>query len=788
MKTTRLQMNDDRKQCLPLLPLRGAVVLPNTVQTLDVGRESSIAAVERAMLDDSKLLFAVAQRDVSVEKPQLADLFTVGTVISVRQMLRLPDGGLRIMAEGRFRGALLEIREEPDLRRAEIIPLDEKPAADKLDAKAYMRAARKLALEIYKKRSGIPSELRMALEGEQDPGTLCDVIASNALSSAEARQEALECVDQLTRLQTLVRLLADELQLDELEAKINGRVREYMDKANHDYYLREQIHAIQEELGEDDDEDIRAYREKLAKSPISGEARDRVEKELKRLSRTSVNAPESSISENYIETMLDLPWGEAVPPAVDIARARKVLEADHYGMRDVKDRLLEYLAVLASKEDLKSPIICLVGPPGVGKTSIARSVARALNREFCQVSLGGLRDEAEIRGHRRTYIGAMPGRIISSIAQCKSACPVFLLDEVDKMTSDFRGDPSSALLEVLDPEQNCRFRDHYIEAPYDLSKVLFITTANGTDAIDRALLDRMEIIEVPSYSLEEKAKIARSYLIPKQMKAHGLAKEQLRIGAPALKAVIDQYTRESGVRTLERTLARLCRKAALELLENPGQRAVNIRLDDLKRYLGAARFLRQDIENAPQVGVVNGLAWTSVGGEVMPIETLTLPGKGNIEITGQLGDVMRESAKLAISIVRTHMGRYGVEEDFFAKHDIHIHVPEGAVPKDGPSAGVALTCSLLSAVTCEPARRDVAMTGEVTLLGRVFPIGGVKEKLLAAYRMGITMILLPQENAKDLEEIDADIRSKLSITLIRNVDEAIALVLSPEKAAKRIAV
>ena len=774
---------------LPLLPLRGMLVFPSTVTTLDVAREKSIVAVEGVMQTGEKHLFVVAQRDASVERPGMEDLYSVGTVVTVRQLLRLPDNSIRALVEGEYRALLVGVVEDETMQQAQFIPLTVKPIASEIEGKAYMRALRKLALSIASKRGNVPAELRQALEGERDPNTLCDILAANVLTSLESKQAVLECADTGVRLMTLSRLLAEESQLDRLEEKINGRVREYMEKANHDYYLREQIHAIQDELGEDDDEDIRAYREKLRQSPIFGEARDRVEKELKRLARTSVNAPESSISENYIETMLELPWGEAKPPKVDIARARKVLEADHYGMRDVKDRLLEYLAVLASNEKLKSPIICLVGPPGVGKTSIARSVAKALNREFAQMSLGGMHDEAEIRGHRRTYVGAMPGRIISSIRQCKSACPVFLLDEIDKMSGDFRGDPASALLEVLDPEQNSRFRDHYIEAPYDLSKVLFITTANGTDTIDRALLDRMEIIEVPSYTLEDKVKIARGHLLPKQFQAHGMSKEKLKVGAPALRAIIDQYTRESGVRTLERMLAKLCRKAALELLEHPEEECVRVRTDDLKKYLGAPRFLRQSAEQEPCVGVVNGLAWTSVGGEVMPIEALTLPGKGGIEITGQLGDVMRESARIAVSVVRARMAQYGVPDDFFANHDLHIHVPEGAVPKDGPSAGAAMACAVLSAAAGIPARCDLAMTGEITLTGKVLPIGGVKEKLLAAYRQGIVKILLPRENSKDLEEIDEDIRGKMSIAFLDRVDDAIAAVL-PEarQPAMRIAI
>ena len=510
---------------------------------------------------------------------------------------------------------------------------------------------------------------------------------------------------------------------------------------------------------------------------MNDEARERVSKELKRLARTAVQAPESAVSQNYIEYMLELPWEVKDPENIDIRHARRVLEADHYGMKEVKERLIEFLAVRAATKGAKSPILCLVGPPGVGKTSIARSVAWALGRKFTQVSLGGVHDEAEIRGHRKTYVGAMPGKIISQISQCGTMNPVFLFDEIDKMASDMRGDPASAMLEVLDPEQNREFRDHYLEAPFDLSDVLFITTANTTETIDRALLDRMELIEVPSYTLEEKVQIARRHLLPKELEAHGLKKAQLKLSEKAFSAIIDGYTRESGVRTLERLIGKICRKVTLEFVENPERGPAAIKPADLKQYLGAPAYLRMRTEPKPAVGVVNGLAWTSVGGEVMPVEAVVFPGKGQLELTGSLGDVMKESAHLARSIVRARLKRFGAEEDFFEKHDVHIHVPEGATPKDGPSAGVALSCALMSAVTGIPADNAVAMTGEVTLRGRVLPIGGVKEKLLAAYRIGITELMLPAENERDLEKLDESVRGELNIRLISDVDEALERVL-----------
>ena len=769
---------------LPVVPLRGVLAFPSTMLSFDVGRNRSVSAVELAAEGD-KLLFVVAQRDAAVEKPQLKDLYSVGTVVKIRQVMRLPDGAVRVMAEGQNRGLLLQIDERGDHQDAYYIPMDENKAEPSLEMLASMRIAKRLSRELLRARGELPApELMQAIEGERESNVLCELIAANLLPAIEDKQAVLECIDPLQRLETVLRLLSKELQLTALEDKIQQRVHESMDKANRDYYLREQIHAIQEELEEEEDEEILELRKKLAESPISGEARDRVERELKRLARISIHAPESSVSENYIEYMLELPWGKAASSEIRIDKARKVLEEDHYGMKDVKERLIEYLAVRSVKGDLRSPILCLVGPPGVGKTSIARSVARALGRKFAQMSLGGVHDEAEIRGHRKTYIGAMPGRIISAIRQCESMNPVFLLDEIDKMASDFRGDPASAMLEVLDPEQNHAFRDHYLEAPFDLSDVLFITTANTTDTIDRALLDRMEIIEVPSYTLEEKLQIAKRHLLPKQLKEHGLKKSQLRLGDKALRAVIDLYTRESGVRTLERTIAKLCRKAMVQMLEDSEIKSVSVKPDKLTDFLGAVKFPRKEEAHIPQVGVVNGLAWTRVGGEVMPVEALALEGTGAMELTGSLGDVMKESAHLARSIVRERLRRYGVEADFFRKHDVHIHVPEGAVPKDGPSAGVALSCALLSAVTSLPLRGDVAMTGEVTLHGKVLPIGGVKEKLLAAYRLGLTHILLPRENSKDLEEIDAEIRDLMDITLLDTVDEAFAVMLIAEKKAE----
>ncbi len=775
-------MNPNFKQeleKLPLLPLRGLTIFPGCVITLDAGREKSIAAIQEAINNDHRLL-AVAQRDSMVEHPGLEDLYSVGTVVSVRQIMPMPDQTIRLMLHGDERAILVELESCGNYSRANyaLAQQQEENACSEAESKAYMRSIVTLARQLAKERGNAMPEFLQSLEGESTPGSLCDTVANGLITAPDAKQQILECFDVKLRLELTVQLLGQELSILRLEERIQQRVREAMDRANHEYYLREQIHAIQDELGDDEDEEIAEYRRRLKDSKMSDEAREKVERELRRLARTAAQSPESSVSQNYVEYMLELPWGVKQESEIDLARARRVLEADHYGLKEVKDRLLEYLAVRKSTEKLKSPIICLVGPPGVGKTSIAKSIANALNRKFVQFSLGGVHDEAEIRGHRKTYVGAMPGRIISSIQRCGSMNPVFLLDEIDKISRDMRGDPAAALLEALDPEQNANFRDHYLEAPFDLSDVLFITTANATEPIDRALLDRMEVIEVSSYTQEEKCKIARRYLLPKQTDAHGLKKNQLRISEKTMLDLVDGYTREAGVRMLERNIARLCRKAALNLMENPERKVVTLRSQDLKTYLGPQRYLRQPVAGKAEIGVVNGLAWTSVGGEVMPVEAVSMDGKGILEITGKLGEVMQESAKIAKTIVRVRAADYDIAPEYFEKHDLHIHVPEGAVPKDGPSAGVALCCAVMSAITGKSARSDLAMTGEVTLHGRVLPIGGVREKLLAAYRMGITHILLPRENEKDLEEIDSGILEKLDVTLIDHVNEALQIAFS----------
>lgn len=772
--------NQSTIEKLPLLPLRGVVLFPNTVVTIDAARDRSIAALVAAAEREDQGVFVVAQRDSLVERPGLEDLYTMGTICVVKQLLHLPDHTVRVLLEGRARALLVNLYEDVDYQVAELSVARSAPKAFKNEEIGMMGIIVNLADRALRAKGMNMPEFLSAIQGERDASALCDVVASNLITRLEDKQAVLECRSVSERLEMVLEKLVQEIQIAQLEERIQARVQEAMDKANHEYYLREQIHAIQEELGEDEDEEIAELRKRINASKLPPAAREHVEKELKRLARSSVHAPESGVSQNYIEYMLELPWDVYDPSDIDISKARRILEADHYGMEDVKKRLIEYLAVRSVASDkLKSPIICLVGPPGVGKTSIAQSIARALNRKFTRLSLGGVHDEAEIRGHRKTYVGAMPGRIISAIRASKTMNPVFLLDEIDKLARDMRGDPASAMLEALDPAQNNAFKDHYLEVPFDLSDVLFITTANSLDTIDRALLDRMEVIEVPSYTSEEKLQIAKRHLLPKQREAHNLSKTQLRVTDKAIAALIDGYTRESGVRNLERQIAQLCRRATLHLVEHPEDKGVSIKPADLKGYLGAPRYLRQPVAES-EVGVVNGLAWTQVGGEVMPVEAITFPGKDGMKLTGMLGDVMKESAELARSVVRSRLSDYGVAPDYFDTHDIHIHVPEGAVPKDGPSAGVALSCALLSAVTGLKARGDLAMTGEITLHGRVLPIGGVKEKLLAAYRQGITNILLPRENEKDLEKIDADILAKFNIRLMDRVDEALSAVLVKE--------
>ncbi len=766
----------DGNEKLPLLPLRGLLAYPNMVLKIDVGRGKSLTAIERALGADQRVL-VVAQRDATVEDPHVEDVYGVGTVVKIKQVIRLPDDTVRLLVEGESRALLLGVVEQDDVQLGELKRIEPRLAGRTLRLEAAMRTLKTLFFEYAAERGGISGELTSTVEGEEDPGTLSDLIAANALKGIRDKQQMLETRSVRARLDALMGILAREIELIRMEKRIHTRVHEKLDQHQKEYYLNEQLRAIHEELGDDDESEKDKFEKRLKQSKMNAEARAQVERELKRYQHMPSGAPEASVSRNYIECMLELPWGTMTHDRYDLASARRILDKEHFGLEKVKERILEFLAVGAVKDDLKGPILCLVGPPGVGKTSIARSVAHALRRKFVRLSLGGLRDEAEIRGHRRTYIGAIPGRIVSGVRTSGSMNPVFLLDEIDKLASDFRGDPASALLEALDPEQNRAFSDHYLEAPLDLSSVLFITTANSLDTIPRALLDRMEVIELEGYTRAEKAEIALRHLWPKQLKAHGLSKAQVKLSRAALDELIDGYTRESGVRTLERTLATLCRKTAVKLSEG-GTAPLSIAPKTVASLLGARKFSSEPPLKEPEQGVVNGLAWTPFGGETLSIEVAVMPGSGTVDLTGQLGDVMKESARAAYAYIRSRSETLGIAVDFHKTHDLHIHVPEGATPKDGPSAGVAMTCAMVSAITGRKARQDVAMTGEITLVGKVLPIGGVKEKLLAAHRMGIGTVLLPGANEKDLEDVPSDVRSKMNINLIARIDQALNLVLT----------
>lgn len=767
-----------------MLPLRGLMVFPHMVLHFDVGRKKSVQALERAMVEDQRI-FLTAQHDADVDDPAMKDICSVGTIANVKQVLKLPGDTLRVLVEGITRARLEAIVEEEPCYIASVVPDPQKAVRKTLEVQALVRTTHQFAEEFSKISGRLSTDTLQSILSIDEPAQLADVIAANVLTKLEERQSVLEQFDVVERLETVCTILAHETELAGVEKQVQARVKKQIEKNQKDYFLREQIKAIQTELGDKDAGDVDDLRERLARMKLPDEVRDKAARELERLSRMAPGSPEIGVTRTYVEWILDLPWDVMTPDNLDLRRARRVLGEDHYGLEKVKERIIEYLAVRRIKNDMKGPILCFVGPPGVGKTSIARSIARALGRKFVQMSLGGVRDEAEIRGHRRTYIGAIPGRIISSIKQAGTSNPVFLFDEIDKMASDFRGDPASAMLEVLDGAQNFAFRDHYLELPYDLSHVMFLTTANTTDTIPRPLLDRMEVIEISGYTEEEKLNIAKRHLLPKQIAEHGLEPKSVRISDSVMQKIIEGYTREAGVRRLERTLAKIVRKAAVRMLDD-GTKLESITASRLQEDLGAPRYHYEQAGKRPEVGVVNGLAYTVVGGDTLQIETTTMPGTGAMELTGSLGDVMKESARAAKSYVRAHAATFGIDTDFYKNLDIHIHVPEGAVPKDGPSAGVTMTTALVSALTSIAVRPNVAMTGEVTLRGRVLPIGGLKEKLLAAYRAGIDTVLIPKENLKDLEEVPKAVLEKLKIVPVEDVSEVLgaALVEKPRPAAQ----
>ena len=762
---------------MPAIALRGLTVFPNVLIHFEVAREASVRALEAAMTAGSPV-FLVGQKDIAVEEPGLNDLYQVGTISNIRQILRMPGDNVRVMVEGVARGRLLQLlRSEPCLE-AEVqkIAVPEPPARNGAKTEALMRATYDLFQDYAELSPKLAPDLMVHVLASQDPGHIADYIAQNIPMRNSDKQSILEELRPVRRLEKLYRLLEREVEILSLDQEIQERAREQMNDHQRDYYLREQMKAIQTELGEEADE-IEEYREKIAGGKFPDQVREKLSKELGRLAKQSYSSSESTVLRNYLDICLELPWGKTTKEKLNVSAVSRALDQDHFGLDKVKQRVLEFVAVRQLSPELKGQIICLVGPPGVGKTSIAMSMARAMNRKLARISLGGVSDEAEIRGHRKTYVGAMPGRIISAVNQAQSCNPLILLDEIDKLGHDHRGDPASALLEVLDGEQNTAFRDNFLELPFDLSQVMFITTANTTDTIPRPLLDRMEVIELGSYTDEEKVQIARRYLLPKQLKRHGLGKKQLKISDGALREMISAYTRESGVRVLERRLAAICRKSAMKVVSDAAE-TVRVTERDLEEYLGAPRYHpeRQALEE--RTGVVNGLAWTSVGGELLEVEVNVVPGTGKVELTGNLGDVMKESAHAALSFIRSQAERLNISADFYKEKDIHVHFPEGAVPKDGPSAGIAITTAIVSALTGTPVRRGIAMTGEVTLRGRVLPIGGLKEKTMAAFRSGIKTVILPADNAKDLEEIDQTVRKALQFILVERADQVLAHALA----------
>ena len=761
---------------MPAIALRGLTVFPNVMIHFEVAREASVRALEAAMTAGSPV-FLVGQKDIAVEEPELDGLYQVGTISNIRQILRMPGDNVRVMVEGAARGRLLQLlRSAPHLEvEVQEIDVSQPSARGGARTEALMRATYDLFQDYAELSPKLSPDLMVHVLASQDPGHIADYIAQNIPMRNSDKQSILEELRPAKRLEKLYRLLEREVEILSLDQEIQERAREQISGHQRDYFLREQMKAIQNELGEAVDE-IEEYREKIAQAKLPDQVREKLNKELGRLAKQSYNSSEGSVLRNYLDVCLELPWGRTTKEKVSVSAVSKALDQDHFGLDKVKRRVLEFVAVRQLAPDLKGQIICLVGPPGVGKTSIAMSMARAMNRKLARISLGGVSDEAEIRGHRKTYVGAMPGRIISAINQAQSCNPLMLLDEIDKLGRDHRGDPASALLEVLDGEQNAAFRDNFLEIPFDLSQVMFITTANTTDTIPRPLLDRMEVIELSSYTDEEKVQIARKHLLPKELKRHGLSKKQLKVSDGALREIIAAYTKESGVRVLERRLAAVCRKAAMKVVSE-GAESIHVADKGLEEYLGVPKYHpeRQALEE--RVGVVNGLAWTSVGGELLEVEVNVAPGSGKVELTGNLGDVMKESAHAALSFIRSQSGRLNLPADFYKEKDIHVHFPEGAVPKDGPSAGIAITTAMVSALTGTPVRRGLAMTGEVTLRGRVLPIGGLKEKTMAAFRSGVKTVVIPADNAKDLEEIDQTVRKALQFILVERADQVLANAL-----------
>ncbi|HII4483971.1 TPA: endopeptidase La [Clostridium perfringens] len=767
-------MKED-KLILPLIPLRGLTVFPNMVIYFDVGREKSIEAVEKAMAGDQKI-FLAAQKDIEIDNPSEDDIFNIGTICEIKQIVKMPKNTIRVLVEGIERAKMDEFFDKEELLEASIEKIDIDNEIDhELEA-----LSRKLKDDFFEflditASSGINGvDLFDNLEEEKDLNKVTDLISSYALIKQEDKQDILQTLDLKKRIEKLIFYVKEEIEVAKIEKRIGTKVKKKLDKGQREYYLREQMKVIQEELGEDDDNKkaIIEFEKVINEKKLPNQVKEKAQYEISKLKASSPYSQDGGVTRTYLENLLDMPWGEFTEDTLNIKDARKVLDKDHYGLKDVKDRILEYLAVKQISNSLRGPILCLVGPPGVGKTSIAKSVATSLNRKFVRMSLGGVRDEADIRGHRRTYVGAIPGRIVTGLKEAKSMNPVFLLDEIDKLGMDFKGNPADALLEVFDNEQNKTFRDHYLEVDVDLSEVMFITTANSLDGIPRPILDRMELIEVSGYTYEEKFRIAKKYLVPKVLKEHGVDNKIITISDSALKLIIDSYTRESGVRNLQRQIANVIRKGIKDIIEKD-KKNLNISTKLVEKYLGPKIFSYEEIDKEDKVGVVTGMAWTAYGGDTLPVEVMVMDGKGRLELTGQLGDVMKESARAAYSYVRAHMKELGIKDEFYSKKDIHIHAPEGAVPKDGPSAGVTMTTALVSALTGKKVKHNVAMTGEITLTGKVLAIGGLKEKCLAARRVGIDTVIVPKENEKDVIKLPKIVKDSLNIILADKIDDVL---------------
>ena len=785
-KNMDLQQSIEIPKKIPLLPIRDIVVFPYMVLPLFVGREMSIKAIEVA-LEGNRMIFLTSQKDINVENPSPSDLYSVGTVGVIMRMLKLPDGRIKILVQGVARAKTVKFLQKEPFYQVEIKAFPDVPSPVGLETEALMRNVKEQIEKLVSFGKVILPDIMVVIENVDDPGKLADLAVANMGLKVEQAQEILEVTDPLARIKRINEALGKEIELLSMQQKIQADVRGEIDKTQREYFLREQLKAIQRELGETDDrsEDMRELREKIKEAKLPEKAAKEADKQLRRLERMHPDAAEASMTRTYIEWLSELPWSKATKDNLDLKAAHKVLEEDHYDLEKVKERIIEYLAVRKLKEKMKGPILCFVGPPGVGKTSLGKSIARALGREFVRISLGGVRDEAEIRGHRRTYVGALPGRIIQGIKTSGYNNPVFMLDEIDKIGADFRGDPSAALLEVLDPEQNNSFSDHYIGLPFDLSRVMFITTANMTDPIPGPLKDRMEIIRLSGYTEQEKLGIAKSYLVPRQLAEHGITEKHIGIPDKVILQIIASYTREAGVRNLEREIGHLCRKVARKVAEGE-QGLFTMTPQNLHTYLGVPKFLPEVEREKDEIGVVTGLAWTETGGDILYIEATTMRGKGALTLTGHLGDVMKESAHAALTYVRSRAETLGIKPEVFGKTDVHIHVPAGAIPKDGPSAGVTMATALASVFTNVPVRKDIAMTGEVTLRGRVMPIGGLKEKTLAARRAGIKTMIIPKENEKDLDDIPNYLRKDMHFIFATTMDDVIQTALRKKK-ARRIA-